>query len=159
MKYFPNVPAEYHRRAIPSSIKQIPTKKSEVRFQDMAACGRSKESEKSIAIPLHQRTATRFREPWSRAIEESVDRLTLQETTSGSIQDAQAPQKIRAKIGPAENDKGRSCISLVQLTAYDRMLPSWLSTSSGGSMLVSLARGLHGRTELSWKHIIRNVIA
>ncbi len=140
---------EYQRRAIPNSIKQIPTKKNEVRFQDMAACGTSKESEKSIAIPLHQRTATRLREPWSRAIEESVDRLTLQATTLGSIQDAQAPQKIRAKIGLAENGKRRSCIFLEQLTAYDRMLSSWLSNSSGGSMLVSLARfcRIHARHE------------
>ena len=101
----------------------------------MAACGRSKESEKSIAIPLHQRTAIRLREPWSRALEASVDRLILQATTSGSIQKAHAPQKIRAKIGPAENGKGRRCIFLESLTAYDRMLPSWLSISSAGSKL------------------------
>jgi len=101
----------------------------------MAACGRSKESEKSIAIPLHQRTAIRLREPWSRALEASVDRLILQATTSGSIQKAHAPQKIRAKIGPAENGKGRRCIFLESLTAYDRMLPSWLSISSAGSRL------------------------
>ena len=112
VKYFPNIAAEYQRRAIPSSIKQIPTKKSEVRFHDMAACARSKENEKSIAIPLHQRTAIRLREPWSRAFEESVDRLSLQATTSGSIQAPQAPQKIRATIGPAENGEGRNGIYL-----------------------------------------------
>ena len=119
---------------------QIPTKKSVVRFQDMAACGRNKESEKSIAIPIHQRTAMRLREPLSRAFEESVDRLTLQATTSGSIQDAQAPQKIRAKIGLAENGKGRICIFFEQPTAYGRKPSSWLSISSGGSKLVSVVR-------------------
>src|SRR5260370_334872 len=112
VKYFPNIAAEYQRRAIPSSIKQIPTKKNKVRFHDMAACGRSKENEKSIAIPLHQRTAIRLREPRSRAFEESVDRLPLQAMTSGSIQDAKAPQKMSAKIGPTENGKGRTCIYL-----------------------------------------------
>ena len=30
--------------------------------------------------------------------------------TSGNIHDAQAPQKIRAKIGPDANGKGRNCI-------------------------------------------------
>ena len=30
--------------------------------------------------------------------------------TSGSTQEVKAPQKIRAKIGPAENGKGRDCI-------------------------------------------------
>jgi len=69
-----------------------------------------------------------------------VDRLTLKAMTSGSIQDAKATQKMRVKIGPAENGKGRSCIFLEQLTAYDRMLSSWLSISSGGSKLVSVAR-------------------
>jgi hypothetical protein len=69
-----------------------------------------------------------------------VDRLTLQATTSGSIQDAQAPQKIRAKIGPAENGKGRSCIFLEQPPAYDRMSSSWLSISSRGSTPVLVAR-------------------
>jgi hypothetical protein len=46
----------------------------------------------------------------SRNFEESADCLTLQATTSDSIQDAQAIQKIRAKIGPAENGKGRNCM-------------------------------------------------
>jgi hypothetical protein len=84
----------------------------------MAACGRNKENEKSIAIPVHQRTAMRLREPWSAAFEEAeaVDRLTFQAKTSGSTQVTQATQKIRAKIGPAENGKGRSCI--FSLVAY-----------------------------------------
>jgi len=94
------------------SIKQIPTKKNEVRFHDMAACGRSKEKEKSIAIPLHHRTAIRLREPRSRAFEESVDRLPFQAISSGSIHDAKAPQKMRAKIGPAENGEGCNGIYL-----------------------------------------------
>ena len=38
------------------------------------------------------------------------DRLTLQATISGSTQHANAPQKINARIGPAENGKGRNCI-------------------------------------------------
>src|SRR4029077_9462149 len=112
VKYFPKIAAEYQRSAPPSSIKQIPMKKSEIRFHDMAACGNSKESEIPIAMPIHQKIAIRFREPRSRACEESVDRLTLQAMTSGSIQDASAPQKMRAKIGPAENGTGRSCIFL-----------------------------------------------
>ena len=53
-----------------------------------------------------------LREPRSRTFDESVDRLTLQATISGSTQHANAPQKINAGIGPAENGKGRNCIFL-----------------------------------------------
>jgi hypothetical protein len=106
VKYLPNIIAEYQRSAIPSSIKQTPTKKSRVRFHIMAACGRSNESEKSIAIPINQRTVMRLREPWSRTFDTAGERLTLQATSSGTIQDAQAPQKTRATIGPAENGEG-----------------------------------------------------
>jgi len=106
VKYLPNIIAEHQRSAIPNSIKQTPTKKSRVRFHDMAPCGRNNESEKSIAIPLNQRTVMRLREPWSLAFDTAGERLTLQATTSGSIQNAKAPQKISAEIGPAENGKG-----------------------------------------------------
>jgi len=96
VKYFPNIAAEYQRSVIPDSMRQMPTKKTEVRFHDMAACGRRNESEKSNTIPVHQRITIRMREPLSRASALPVDRLTFQATTSGSTHSAHAPQKISA---------------------------------------------------------------
>jgi hypothetical protein len=49
-------------------------------------------------------------EPRSRTFDESVDRLTLQAMISGTTQHAKAPQKISAKLGPAENGKECDCI-------------------------------------------------
>jgi hypothetical protein len=63
VKYFPRTVAEYQRSPTPSSMQEIPTMKTDGRFHDMAAWGRNKESAKSIAIPVHQRTTMRFREP------------------------------------------------------------------------------------------------
>ena len=48
---------------MPTSIKRIPTKKNEVRFHDMAACGTNNENKKSIAIPVHHKIAMRLSEP------------------------------------------------------------------------------------------------
>ena len=84
--------------------------KSKVRCHEMAACGRKRESEKSSAIPIHQRVAMRVREPRSRAPEESTDRFAFQANTSGSVQIANAIQKMKVKIDPAVNGKGRNCI-------------------------------------------------
>jgi hypothetical protein len=44
-------------------MKQIPTKKIEVRFHDIAACGRIEDIKTAIAIPTHQRITMRLREP------------------------------------------------------------------------------------------------
>ncbi len=94
----------------------------------------------------------RFREPRSRACEESVDRLAFQAMISGRIQDAKALQKIRAKIGPAENGKGRGCIFLERLPAYDRRPSSWLSILFGGSKRVSDGRRMERRTKVQRLH-------
>jgi len=47
----------------------------------------------------------RWREPWSRACEESLDCLTFQATTSGNIQAIHAIQKIAVSIGLTDNGK------------------------------------------------------
>ena len=96
VKYFPRIPAEYHRSAIPNNMRQMPIKNTEVRLHDIAAWGKRKESEKSKAIPVHQRTTIRVREPLSWASAEPAARFTLHAITSGSIHDAHVPQKIRA---------------------------------------------------------------
>jgi hypothetical protein len=90
------MPAEYQRSAIPNSMTVMPAKNTEVRFHAMAACGRRKDSEESKAIPVHQRTAIRIREPLSSAFVELLARFTFHAITSGKIHDADAPQKIRA---------------------------------------------------------------
>ena len=56
------------------------------------------------------------REPWSRTPAVSVDRFNLQAMTSGNTQDAKAHQKMKAKIGPAENGKGLDCILVYTFT-------------------------------------------
>ena len=96
VKYFPKTPAEYQRSPIPSAMRQMPIKNTKVRFHDMVACGSSNENEKSNAIPVHQSSAMRIREPLSRACAEPLARFTLHATISGSIHDANAPQNIRA---------------------------------------------------------------
>src|SRR5207247_10623561 len=96
VEYCPNTAAKYQRSVIPESMRQMRTKKTEVRFHDMAACGRRNESEKSNTIPVHQRITIRMREPLSRASALPVDRLTLQATTSGSTHSAQATHKLSA---------------------------------------------------------------
>src|SRR5437879_10926398 len=96
VKYFPNIAAECQRTPIPASMRQIPIKKTEACFQDMAACGSRRESKKSDAIPIHQSTTMRFSEPRSRTFEESGDRLSLQAMISGSIEDTAALPKLSA---------------------------------------------------------------
>src|SRR5207249_11163965 len=88
--------SDLQRTPIPASMRQIPIKKTEACFQDMAACGSRRESKKSDAIPIHQSTTMRFSEPRSRTFEESGDRLSLQAMISGSTQEAHALQKINA---------------------------------------------------------------
>jgi hypothetical protein len=91
------VPAAGGHVATPANIKQIPRKNSGLRTEVIAARGNSSESEKSIAIPAHQRMTMRLREPWSRAFDESFDRLTRHAMISGAIQSANAAQKSRPK--------------------------------------------------------------
>jgi len=84
----------------------MPAKKIDVRSHSMAACGRRKDKEKSNAMPLHQRTAIRVREPLSWSSAEPVARFSLSAITSGSIHDAKAHQRLERKSVPREMAQG-----------------------------------------------------